>query len=60
MRDPLTGQCYTMETYQKVLAEAPATQIVLYRMPLDSIPVGCRRGGLTCASDRHDDAGRLG
>lgn len=27
---------------KKVLAEAPATQILLYKMPPDAIPDGCR------------------
>jgi len=51
MQDPLTGEFYTMEKYQKVLAEAPATQIVLYKMPPDSIPDWCRLEGVTYASD---------
>ena len=51
MQDPLTGEFYTMEKYKKVLAEAPATQIVLYKMPPDSIPDWCRLPGVTYASD---------
>jgi hypothetical protein len=51
MQDPLTGEFYTMEKYQEVLAEAPATQIVLYKMPPDAIPDWCRLEGVTYASD---------
>ena len=51
MQDPLTGEFYTMEKYKKVLTEAPATQIVLYKMPPDSIPDWCRLPGVTYASD---------
>jgi len=51
MQDPLTGKFYTLEQYKKVLAEAPATQIVLYKMPPDSIPDWCRLPGVVYASD---------
>ena len=51
MQDPLTQEFYTMEKYKKVLAEAPATQIVLYKMPPDAIADWCRLPGVTYASD---------
>jgi len=51
MQDPLTGEFYTLERYRKVLAEAPATQIVLYKMPPDDIPDWCRLPGVVYASD---------
>jgi dihydroorotase-like cyclic amidohydrolase len=51
MQDPLSGEFYTLEKYKKVLAEAPATQIVLYKMPPDSIPDWCRLPGVVFASD---------
>lgn len=51
MQDPVTGEYYTMETYKKVLAEAPATQIVLYKMPPDDIPKWCALPGVLFASD---------
>ena len=51
MQDPLTGEFYTVEKYKKVLAEAPATQIVLYKMPPDDIPDWCRLPGVVYASD---------
>jgi len=51
MQDPVTGEFYTLETYQKTLAEAPATQIVLYKMSPDAIPDWCRLEGVTYASD---------
>jgi len=51
MQDPLTGEFYTLEKYKKVLAEAPATQIVLYKMPPDAIPDWCRLPGVVFASD---------
>jgi len=51
MQDPLTGEFYTLEKYQKVLAEAPATQIVLYKMDPAAIPDWCRLPGVTYASD---------
>lgn len=51
MQDPLTGEFHTLEKYNKVLAEAPATQIVLYKMPPDDIPDWCRLPGVVFASD---------
>lgn len=51
MQDPLSGEFYTLEKYRKVLAEAPATQIVLYKMPPDDIPDWCRLPGVVYASD---------
>jgi len=51
MQDPRTGGFYTLEKYQKVLAEAPATQIVLYKMPPKDIPDWCRLPGVVYASD---------
>jgi len=51
MQDPVTGDFYTLETYKKKLAEAPATQIVLYKMSPDAIPDWCRLEGVTYASD---------
>lgn len=51
MQDPISGTFYTLEKYQKVLAEAPATQIVLYKMDPGAIPDWCRLPGVTYASD---------
>ena len=51
MQDPLTGDFYTLESYKKVLAEAPATQIVLYKMDPSAIPEWCRLPGVVIASD---------
>jgi len=51
MQDPLTGEFYTQEKYEQVLADAPATQIVLYKMPPDDIPDWCRLPGGIYASD---------
>jgi len=51
MQDPITGEFYTLEKYKKVLAETPAKQIVLYKMPPDSIPDWCRLPGVIYASD---------
>ena len=51
MQDPLTGEYYTMETYKKVLAKAPTTQIVLYKMSPDDIPKWCALPGVVYASD---------
>jgi hypothetical protein len=51
MQDPLTGEFYTRERYEQVLADAPATQIVLYKMPPDDIPNWCRLPGVVFASD---------
>jgi cytosine/adenosine deaminase-related metal-dependent hydrolase len=51
MQDPQTGEFYTLEKYRKVLAEAPATQIVLYKMPPDAIPDWCSLPGVVYASD---------
>lgn len=51
MQDPLSGEFYTREKYEQVLAEAPATQIVLYKMDPSAIPDWCRLPGVTYASD---------
>lgn len=51
MQDPATGEFYTLEKYQKVLADAPATQIVLYKMDPSAIPDWCRLPGVVFASD---------
>jgi len=51
MQDPITGEFYTREKYEQVLAEAPSTQIVLYKMPPDAIPDWCRLPGVIYASD---------
>jgi len=51
MQDPATGEFYTLEKYQKVLADAPATQIVLYKMDPSAIPDWCRLPGVVYASD---------
>ncbi|MCL1066380.1 amidohydrolase family protein [Shewanella olleyana] len=51
MQDPLTGNFYTMKKYKQVLAEAPATQVVLYKMDPKAIPDWCRLPGVTFASD---------
>jgi hypothetical protein len=51
MQDPATGEFYTLEKYQEVLAEAPATQIVLYKMDPGAIPDWCRLPGVVYASD---------
>lgn len=51
MQDPVSGEFYTMEKYQKVLADAPSTQIVLYKMPPDDIPKWCALPGVVFASD---------
>ena len=51
MQDPETGEFYTLEKYQEVLAKEPATQIVLYKMDPLAIPDWCRLPGVTFASD---------
>ena len=51
MQDPLTGEFYTREKYEQILAEAPATQIVLYKMDPSAITDWCRLPGVTYASD---------
>lgn len=51
MQDPLTGEFFTLEKYKKVLAEDPAKQIVLYKMPPDAINDWCRLKGVTYGSD---------
>lgn len=51
MQDPLTGEFYTLEKYQEVLAKDPSTQIVLYKMPPDDIPDWCALPGVIYASD---------
>ena len=51
IQDPATQEFYTLEKYKKVLAEAPPTPIVLYKMPPDAIAGWCRLPGVTYASD---------
>ena len=51
MQDPATGEYYTLEKYKQVLADAPTTQIVLYKMPPDDIPKWCALPGVVYASD---------
>ena len=51
MQNPSTGEFYTLESYKKVLAEAPATQIVLYKISPEAIPDWCRLPGVVIASD---------
>ncbi|MCA0899189.1 amidohydrolase family protein [Microbulbifer agarilyticus] len=51
MQDPLSGEFYTLDKYQKILAEAPTTQVVLYKMPPDDIAKWCALPGVVYASD---------
>jgi dihydroorotase-like cyclic amidohydrolase len=51
MQDPLTLEFYTVEKYRKVLKEAPATQIILYKMPPDDIPEWVDLKGIVFAGD---------
>lgn len=51
MQDPLTGEFYNREKYDRMLEEAPATQIVLYKMDPSAIPDWCKLPGVTYASD---------
>ena len=51
MQDPSTGEFYTLEKYKRVLAEAPVTQIVLYKISPEAIPDWCRLPGVVIASD---------
>lgn len=51
MQDPLTGEFYTRERYEQVLANSPATQVVLYKMDPSDITDWCRLPGITYASD---------
>ena len=51
MQDPLTGEFYTLESYRRVLAEAPTTQIVLYKIDPAAIPSWCALPGVNYGSD---------
>ena len=51
MQDPLTLEFYTVEKYNKVLKEAPATQIILYKMPPDDISNWVKLDGIVFAGD---------
>lgn len=51
MQDPSTGKFYTLEVYKKVLAEAPTTAVVLYKMDPSAIPKWCGLAGVVIASD---------
>lgn len=51
MLDPVTNTFYTRESYEKTLAEKPATVIVLYKMPPETVPLWLNLPGVTMASD---------
>ena len=51
LQDPSTGKFMDLETYQKVLAEDPTRQIVLYKMPVSEIPKWVAMEGVITASD---------
>lgn len=51
MQNPATGEFYTLETYQKTVAEAPSTVVVLYKMPVENIPHWCALPGIVYAGD---------
>jgi len=51
LQDPLTGEFYTLEKYKQVVKDAPATQIVMYKMDPSAIPDWCRLPGVVIASD---------
>ena len=51
MQDPLTLEFYTLEKYHKVLKEAPATQITLYKMPPTDITDWIKLKGIVFAAD---------
>jgi len=51
MQDPTTLEFYTKEKYEKVLKEAPATQVILYKMPPDDIVNWVKLPGIVFASD---------
>lgn len=60
MQDPLTGEFYTLEKYKEVLAKAPATQVVLYKMPPNAIPDWCRLPGSDLCQRCDDGRWRVG
>jgi len=51
LQDPLTGEFMDLATYQKVLAEDPTKQIILYKMPASEIPKWVAMEGVIAASD---------
>lgn len=51
MLDPVTNTFYTLERYKKVVAEDPATIVVLYKMPSELVPDWLRLPGITMGSD---------
>ncbi|MFK7915430.1 MAG: amidohydrolase family protein [Pseudomonadales bacterium] len=51
MFDPQTQTFYTRERYEQTVAEAPATVVVLYKMPADLVPDWLRLPGITMGSD---------
>lgn len=51
MLDPATNTFYTRERYEQTLAAAPATVVVLYKMPAETVPLWLSLPGVTMASD---------
>lgn len=51
LQDPISEEFYTQQRYEEVLAAAPATQVILYKMDPKDIPDWCRLPGVVIASD---------
>lgn len=51
LMDPVTNTFYTRETYEETLKKAPATLVVLFKMPKEDILGWLRLPGVTMGSD---------
>lgn len=51
LKDPDTGEFYTLETYLKEVAENPTKEILLYKAPEEDIPSWVALPGVVTASD---------
>jgi dihydroorotase-like cyclic amidohydrolase len=51
LQDPTTGKFFNREQYEKIVAENPTKQIVLYKMPPEEIPKWVAMPGVVMASD---------
>jgi cytosine/adenosine deaminase-related metal-dependent hydrolase len=51
MFNPETNQFFTQESYEKTLRENPATIVVLYKMPAETVKQWLRLPGITMGSD---------
>lgn len=51
LQDPVTGEFYTLESFQAALAANPTAQVIVYKMPVEEVPKWLTLKGVTMASD---------